>query len=418
MRLDIVPPMSSPPTADESLRELLLEHFWLSRDIQVRRVGAQLAARDPSVDADGEAGRTLREALSSAWERGWQPADVVHVAGREGSPRMRRLVVSLISEDAELSQAWSRAPDEWLDQLRSLGALDAPQGVHAWHLTERLRPATAWEDVLLLAGVLRLRHLVPLPVLLPPPSRWGTEPSRAAGPAAFGEADAARILRRIRGLLAKAESTEFPEEAEALTAKAQELMSAHAIDQAVFDAERSDDLRTGVRSRRLHVDEPYVEAKMMLLSQVGEANGVRTAWYRSMGIATCVGMPVDLEAVELLFTSLLVQATRAMTAAGVGDPDARSAAFRRSFLLSYGSRIGERLAAVRFRATSEAATARGIDALPVLRGRQEAVDVAYEELFPTVRSKRSRAFDASGWHAGRRAANQADLRRGRGRLPR
>ena len=30
-----------------------------------------------------------------------------------------------------------------------------------------------------------------------------------------------RVLRRIRGLLAKAESTEFPDEAESLTAKAQ-----------------------------------------------------------------------------------------------------------------------------------------------------------------------------------------------------
>lgn len=31
---------------------------------------------------------------------------------------------------------------------------------------------------------------------------------------------------KVRGLLAKAESTEFPEEAEALTAKAQQLMDA------------------------------------------------------------------------------------------------------------------------------------------------------------------------------------------------
>jgi hypothetical protein len=59
-------------------------------------------------------------------------------------------------------------------------------------------------------------------------------------------------------------------------------------------------------------------------------------------------MPVDLETTELLFTSLLVQAGRAMNvAAAAGGAHARSAAFRRSFLRSFGWRIGERLIAAR-----------------------------------------------------------------------
>ncbi|MEV0693636.1 DUF2786 domain-containing protein [Streptomyces sp. NPDC050388] len=37
---------------------------------------------------------------------------------------------------------------------------------------------------------------------------------------------------------AKAESTEFPEEAEALTAKAQQLTTRHNIDAALSDAEQ------------------------------------------------------------------------------------------------------------------------------------------------------------------------------------
>ena len=37
-------------------------------------------------------------------------------------------------------------------------------------------------------------------------------------------------LSRVRALLAKAESSSFPEEAEALSAKAQELMTRHALD--------------------------------------------------------------------------------------------------------------------------------------------------------------------------------------------
>ena len=224
------------------------------------------------------------------------------------------------------------------------------------------------------------------------------------------------MLRRVRGLLAKAESTDFPEEADALTAKAQELMSTRMLDAALLDASGPTPLRDGVHSRRLHVDGPYIEAKMTLLSRVGDANGVRTVWYRGLGIATVVGMTVDVQAVELLFTSLLVQAVRAMNARGAaGGTTTRSAAFRRSFLLAYGHRIGERLTTARSRTTADAAAA-GVDALPVLHSRQQAVDEVYEELFPGVRGRRSRAFDPAGWGAGRRAADSADLSGGRDRL--
>ena len=45
-----------------------------------------------------------------------------------------------------------------------------------------------------------------------------------------------RMLDRVRALLAKAESTTFPAEAEALTGKAQELIARHSIDEALLAA--------------------------------------------------------------------------------------------------------------------------------------------------------------------------------------
>ena len=52
------------------------------------------------------------------------------------------------------------------------------------------------------------------------------------------------VLDKVRALLAKAESTTFDAEAEAFTAKAQELMARHRIDRAVFEA------RSTVSARR------------------------------------------------------------------------------------------------------------------------------------------------------------------------
>jgi hypothetical protein len=51
-----------------------------------------------------------------------------------------------------------------------------------------------------------------------------------------------------------------------------------------------------------------------------------------------------------------------------------------------------------------------VDLLPVLRSRDEAVAEAFAQLFPRVRTSRSRAsVDAGGWHAGRAAAERADV---------
>ena len=131
-----------------------------------------------------------------------------------------------------------------------------------------------------------------------------------------------RALRRIRGLLAKAESTEFPDEAESLTAKAQELMTRHAVDAALLEVGPSPTDGRAVGTRRVHVQDPYVRAKMQLLAAVAEANDVRVVWYSNLGIANLVGGRADLAAVELLFTSLLLQVARALSAAErpVGAP--------------------------------------------------------------------------------------------------
>jgi hypothetical protein len=386
----------------------LLRHGALSDTGVAQELAATFAARDPSVDSDGIATQALLTALEETWERGWQPADVVHVARREATTGSVPLVVALIAEHARRNDAPSRAPDAWIEQLSELGALGAgdPAVVSAWHRAERRAPAEAWRIVLQLVGV--LRSALPIDTLLPPPSRWGPRHSRRADTPAPSDD---RALRRIRGLLAKAESTEFPDEAESLTAKAQELMTRHAIDAALLEVGPSSGDGRQVGTRRVHVQDPYVRAKMQLLAGVAEANDVRVVWYSTLGIANLVGVRADVAAVELLFTSLLLQVAHALSAAErlMGHRSA-SRSFRRSFLLGYAHRIGERLRTARQSATAEAAAEHDVDLLPVLRSRQAAVEERVTELFPRVRATRSRAsVDAGGWYAGRDAADRADV---------
>jgi hypothetical protein len=151
-------------------------------------------------------------------------------------------------------------------------------------------------------------------------------------------------------------------------------------------------------------------AKAMLISAVADANRCRAVTSDQLGFTTVVGEPADLEAVDLMATSLLVQADTAMLAFGSQldrTGTSRTKSFRRSFLIAYASRIGERLS----EATREAAEhiGRPVQLLPVLRRQAERVGQACEQLFPRLVSHETSITNGYGWAAGRAAADLALL---------
>ncbi|NEA65554.1 DUF2786 domain-containing protein [Streptomyces sp. SID12488] len=357
--------------------------------------GASLLAADPAADA--ELARRGEEFVASAWRRGWQPADVVRLVRRDLDDVHVRLVSALITAQAPNDRARDR---RWTEQLTDLAATPAPPR------TDRFTHATT---------VLELyRLLLTLPTL-EPLDEQRTRP----GESARREHPESRMLPRIRALLAKAEATGFPEEAEALSAKAQELMARHSIDEALLavGAPAGD----APRARRLGVDAPYEEAKAVLLHAVADANRCRAVWNEALGFSTVVGFEPDLEAVELLYTSLLVQATTAMTKAEAAQRAAgrkRTKTFRQSFLAAYAHKTGTRLAAAAEAQTADAAATQTAAALlPVLATRDLAVTAHLDQMFPTTTTTRLRGVtDEAGWTEGAAAADRAALH-ARPRLP-
>ena len=83
--------------------------------------------------------------------------------------------------------------------------------------------------------------------------------------------------------------------------------------------------------------------------------------------------------------------------------------FRRSFLMAYAVRIGERL-----NETNEAATASyGSALVPLLQRQTSAVQQEFDRLFPQTRQARAGRYNAHGWDAGRAAADRAVFAAGR-----
>ncbi len=217
------------------------------------------------------------------------------------------------------------------------------------------------------------------------------------------------LLHKVRSLLAKAESTTFPDEAEALTAKAQELMDRHAIDQAMLGP--APGASSAPEGRTIAIDAPYAREKFQLLSEVARANRSEAVFSSWSGIATVVGFPEDQLTIEVLYTSLLVQATTAMLAAG-DRAATRTRRYRQSFLIAFAARIGERLSATDEAVVAAADRDHGGAVLPVLADRADAVQRALTEQFPEVRRRRVVVRDAAGWRAGTVAADRARIGEG------
>ncbi|MGY0017696.1 DUF2786 domain-containing protein [Streptomyces sp. YJ-C3] len=338
--------------------------------------GASLLAADPSADA--ELARRGAEFVRRAWERGWQPADVVRMVVRELSAGHAGLAARLIRAE---TGRYATLPPRWPAQLAEL-----PEGEPR---QDRFSYATT---------VLELyRLLLRLPAIEPA----GPVPGESVTVPVAGEP---RALARIRALLAKAEATGYPPEAEALSAKAQELMARHSVDEALLAARTH--AKDAPAACRIGVDAPYETAKAVLLDAVAGANRCRAVWNSAFGFSTVVGFEPDLEAVEVLHTSLLVQAFAAMTRAEAEQRAAgrkRTKTFRQSFLAAYAHRIGDRLAAVADQVAGEQG-----ELLPVLAARDVAVAGRAQEMFPeTVTTRMRGVTDAAGWDQGVAAAERA-----------
>jgi len=385
-------------------------------------------------------GEALVEAVTGAWGRGWQPADLHRMVERTHTRAHGRLsAVALGCEARRYADAF--VPVRWRQQLDAVGAVSPPDGNDRWAVPVTPAASGLWGDgvpsiddradaVRVAVETLALIRTLPsLPRLAPGPGEstgqraGGRAPGAPGSPRAAGPAGGVdpRIVHRVTALLAKAESTMYPDEAEALTAKAQELMTRHAIDVAAVEAGQGGDAL--VSGRRIGIDDPYARARVTLLSEVARANRCRAVWSRGLGFATVFGDEGDLDAVEVLYTSLLVQATRSMVVArppgsGIGGGGAPSASatrsFRQSFLVAYAHRIGDRLRQVADATAADAAAEHagspdGGSLLPVLARRADAAEAAAAAAYPNLKTFSTTGRDAEGWAAGRLAADRAHL---------
>ncbi len=354
----------------------------------------------------------LHRLLHAIWSGGWQPAELVREVRRSTKGAVpAALLRSLLAVD-HARRSPSTLHPRWRIQI---AALDLPTtgGERGW-LADAFLPSGAVDELedhvrALVELVGALSQLSPLPRLIPPPGGSDADVDIRLTSSADDTADP--ILERVRALLAQAESTTYPAEAETFTAKAHELITRHAIDLALVEGTH---VAAGwTTAVRIPIDDPYVDSKTLLLHVVAEHSRCRAVSHSRYAMSTVIGAGGDVTAVELLFTSLLLQGQQALLAEGAGveaGARQRSRTFRASFLFGYANRIGERLAEVSDTVAADVSDSAGVAVLPMLADRRRTIDAEIGRLFGSLTSSPVRGgWDAAGWSSGQRAADQARL---------
>lgn len=223
-------------------------------------------------------------------------------------------------------------------------------------------------------------------------------------------------LERVRRLLALAENAGSEHEAELAQGKAMEAMAKYGIDQAMLAA--AGKVKDEVILRRITIRNPYSDSKASMLGWLAmamrcEAVLIRDPGGRSTGAVDVVGYESDIDRVEILFTSLLLQATGQVI--HVTPPyweNVSTARFRKNWFYAFAIAATKRVKALEERAAANTETVvvdeEETSTALVLVDRKAQVDRTFHSYFPNL-GKRKQVKLGAGAAEGMRAGQKADL---------
>ena len=222
-----------------------------------------------------------------------------------------------------------------------------------------------------------------------------------------------RLLDRIRKLLAKAEAEGVTvEEAQALTAKAAELMAKYGIDRALLAARRPE--TDTPDNRILEIYNPWARVQAHLLC--GLAGALRCQCIllpaRDGQRVHVFGYASDIERTDVLYTSVLVQMWHGLVAAQVPARAENVRAWRRSWLLGYTTAVVAKVRTAERRAEEAATVTETNGAALVLADRSMVIRQNVARAYPSTRKARM-TYTGSGYGAGYAQGTRADIGTGR-----
>lgn len=219
-----------------------------------------------------------------------------------------------------------------------------------------------------------------------------------------------KIIDKIQKLLAKAERAGSQEEADAFSAKAQELMVKYTVDEMQLAQARGEKVKEDITSERIKAGGSYALQDVALWLAVAQANSCRVFYSGYSGkpvtSVTVIGYPSDIANVKLLVTSLLIQLARTCRRDCPTYLDGwEKFVWRRSYRDAFAYAIGKRLT------TTREEVADGAGLLPAIRDRSQEVEDYMNEQNPNIEAARASRtqWDSHGASNGQAAADRVDV---------
>jgi hypothetical protein len=221
------------------------------------------------------------------------------------------------------------------------------------------------------------------------------------------------LLDRVRKLLVKAEAAGVtPEEAQALTAKAAELMAKYGIDRALLAAERPETDRPA--DRVIDIGNPWARVQAHLLCGLASALRCQCVILPHGGPGTRIhmfGFSSDIERADVLYTSVLLQMWQGLAATRLPDRVQSVRAWRRSWLLGFATAVVGRVRAAEEGAARQAAgpgEGAGSRTALVLADRTEVITRSLRHAYPVTRTSRV-TYTGNGYGTGYSEGQRADI---------
>jgi len=217
-------------------------------------------------------------------------------------------------------------------------------------------------------------------------------------------------LTVIRALLAKAESTDSPQEAETLTAKAMELLAKYGIDEALLEAKGEKVAQ--VITKRIVISGAYANRRSILwfnVAKILRVKSVQVSNSKAGYVMMAYGFEADFDRLEILWNSLDLQLANAMANAYVPYYENKRS-YMTTFIAAYTSRVISRLKEREEAAEAQEVRYSGSGTSLVLVNRNQQVANVFHQNHSNVRKGTSAPVRAnSGYQDGLSAGNRASF---------
>lgn len=219
-------------------------------------------------------------------------------------------------------------------------------------------------------------------------------------------------IDKVQKLLNKAQGASTEEEASAFFAKAEELMTKWAIDDAMLRASGKLE-KEEIETRRVKIASTYFNVDIQLLHGITRVQDCRLLQNKQGRYAIVIGFPSDIDNVLTMYNLLQIQSARfareSFKTEGIAGTPMDEYVWRRSFRGGFASRISERLREQKVKSTTAAGKQHGSGMELVLVDKKAQVDDFYRQMGSSpARSSRSR-HDVHGEMSGRKAGDRADV---------